>query len=150
MRFGKAVFAESQDLLVDLARERLVVAARAHPVDETLLERLNPDLTLVVNGREAVEAWNAARFDIVLMDMQMPGMDGMEAAREIRRLEAERGRARTPIIAVTANAMKDQVETYMAVGMDGHVAKPIDPKTLFKVVLSAMRDSPGALAAGAA
>jgi CheY-like chemotaxis protein len=118
---------------------------------ESLLEPLHPSLTLVANGRQAIEAWREGRFDIVLMDMQMPGMDGVQAASEIRKLEAAEGRPRTPIIAVTANAMKDQVETYLAAGLDGHVAKPIDPKTLLTTMLSVMTEAAASgAAAGAA
>ena len=77
----------------------------------------------------------------------MPEMDGVAAAREIRRLEAEEGRARTPIIAVTANAMTNQVESYKEAGMDGFVAKPVNPQRLKRAIREAVAEDeePGEL-----
>jgi len=86
---------------------------------------------LVANGAQAVEAWREGGWDLVLMDVHMPVMDGVAAVHEIRRLELAEGRRRTPIIALTANAMSHQVKTLLAEGFDDHVAKPIDVVTLF-------------------
>jgi two-component system, sensor histidine kinase len=83
----------------------------------------------------------------VLMDVQMPVMDGVEATRAIRALAAELGRPRIPIIALTANAMNHQVEQYRAAGMDGHVAKPIEAAVLYAALETALGDDPGASAA---
>jgi CheY-like chemotaxis protein len=80
----------------------------------------------VENGRLAVEAWSVTDPDIILMDIQMPEMDGVAAARAIRAAEIAGGRPRTPILAVTANAMAHQVDEYVAAGMDGLVSKPIE------------------------
>jgi CheY-like chemotaxis protein len=74
----------------------------------------------------------------VLMDIHMPVMDGVEAARTIRGLEASEGRKRIPIVAVTANALVHQVEGYMAAGMDGHVAKPIEVTKLYDAIETAV------------
>jgi PAS domain S-box-containing protein len=119
-----------------------ILAAEDHPTNrvvlEALLQRVGADVVLVANGREAVEAWDGGRFDVVLMDIQMPELDGICATLEIRALERSRGRPRTPILAVTANVMTDQVEAYIAAGMDGHVAKPIDPRKMFAAILDAM------------
>jgi CheY-like chemotaxis protein len=92
----------------------------------TILEIFGADLTIVDNGRLAVEAAETGTFDVILMDIQMPEMDGITAARTIRRNEALNGGPRVPILAVSANAMAHQVAEYMAAGMDGHVAKPIE------------------------
>jgi CheY-like chemotaxis protein len=92
----------------------------------TILEIFGADLTIVDNGRLAVEAARPGGFDVILMDIQMPEMDGIAAARAIRQEEAAAGRPRTPILAVSANAMAHQVAEYLAAGMDGHVAKPIE------------------------
>jgi CheY-like chemotaxis protein len=97
---------------------------------ETILEVFGVDLQIVENGRLAVEAWDATDPDIILMDIQMPEMDGIAAARAIRKAEAAMGRPRTPIVALSANAMSHQVEEYLAAGMDGHVAKPIELQKL--------------------
>ncbi|MHB8530709.1 MAG: response regulator, partial [Caulobacteraceae bacterium] len=82
-----------------------------------------------------------------LMDVQMPTMDGPTAARAIRRREIETGRSRTPIIALTANAMTPQIGEYLSAGMDGHVAKPIDASRLFEALRSASDAAGGEVAA---
>ena len=119
-----------------------VLAAEDNAVNQlvlrTLLAPAGIDPTLVGNGREAVSAWETQDWDVVLMDIQMPEMDGIEAARAIRARERETGRARTPIVAVTANAMTHQVLEYEAAGMDGVVAKPVDAKALIEVMERAM------------
>jgi PAS domain S-box-containing protein len=115
-----------------------ILAAEDHPTNQIVLSKIMDvfgfDLTLVANGREAVEAWRAGAFDLILMDVQMPEMDGMEATRLIRLAEAEAARPRTPIIALSANAFRHQIEDYMEAGVDAHVAKPIDLAKLQGVI----------------
>ena len=87
--------------------------------------------TMAGTGSAAIECWLAARaagmpFDRVLMDLHMPGMDGLEATRRIRAIEAEDDTPRTPIIALTANASAEDREASRAAGMDGFVVKPLD------------------------
>jgi PAS domain S-box-containing protein len=89
-----------------------------------LLEKRGHNVEVVVNGREALQALDKGRFDLVLMDVQMPEMDGVEATAAIRQNEKSTG-LHTPIIALTANAMKGDREKYLASGMDGYLAKPI-------------------------
>jgi signal transduction histidine kinase/CheY-like chemotaxis protein len=98
---------------------------------------------LVANGVLAVEAWAEGDWDLVLMDVHMPVMDGVAATQEIRRREASQARARTPIIALTANAMSHQVTSLLAEGFDDHVAKPIDVATLFAALERAVAAQPG-------
>ncbi len=86
-------------------------------------------VTVAVNGAEAVAAVEASPFDAVLMDIQMPVMDGLSATRAIRRLGEER--ARTPIIAMTAHALKEDRERFLANGMDDYISKPIETRRLF-------------------
>jgi CheY-like chemotaxis protein len=74
------------------------------------------------------------RFDVILMDLQMPVMDGLTAMRRIRARERAENRARTPIVAVSANAMTHQVEEALAAGADAHVSKPIDPAALLTAI----------------
>jgi CheY-like chemotaxis protein len=98
---------------------------------KTLLAQVGVEPVMVGDGRAAVEAWAAEPWDLILMDVQMPVMDGPAAARAIRAAEAASGRLRTRIVALTANAMSHQVSEYLAAGMDGHVAKPIEAVALF-------------------
>jgi signal transduction histidine kinase/CheY-like chemotaxis protein len=105
---------------------------------KALLEPLGVAPALVENGREAVAAWEGQAWDLILMDIQMPEMSGVEATRAIRRRETLTGRARTPIIAVTANAMTHQLAEYRAAGMDGVVAKPIELGNLIAVMEAAL------------
>ncbi|MCR5878213.1 ATP-binding protein [Phenylobacterium sp. J367] len=124
----------------DNATNRLVL--------KTLLEQMGLSATFVENGREAVDAWRASRWDVILMDIQMPEMDGVTATREIRRAEAEQGLPRTPIIALTANAMAHQVAEYTAAGMDGLSPKPIQLPNLLATLQSVLAS--GEAAAGEA
>lgn len=100
----------------------------------TLLNQVGIDPVMVDNGEEAVAAWTRETWDLVLMDVQMPVMDGVTATVEIRRREAAEGRPRTPIYALSANAMPHQVSTYVEAGMDGHIAKPLQVAELFAVL----------------
>ena len=101
---------------------------------KTILGAVGVEPTVVSNGAEAVAAWGVGEFDVVLMDIQMPVMDGVSAARLIRQAELTQGRSRTPIIAVTANAMAHQRAEYLAAGMDAMVAKPISMSDLLETI----------------
>jgi CheY-like chemotaxis protein len=90
----------------------------------------------VDSGQEALTAAARADFDVVLMDVRMPEMDGLEASRRIRSLEGARGQV--PIVALTAQAFTDQIAECRAAGMDSHLAKPFDPATLLNAVVSAV------------
>ncbi len=107
-------------------------------VASELLQQAGCHCTMAVNGREALDAALAKEFDVILMDCQMPEMDGFEATRRIRAAEAAApGGRRRPIIALTANAIKGDRELCLAAGMDDYVTKPIDPETLFRAISSA-------------
>jgi CheY-like chemotaxis protein/HPt (histidine-containing phosphotransfer) domain-containing protein len=113
---------------------RRILVAEDQLVNWTLIERLLTKRGHVVvnvkNGRDAVDLLDHEAFDLVLMDCQMPGMDGYAATREIRRLEAERHDRWVPIVAMTANAMQGDRERCLAAGMDDYLAKPIAPEML--------------------
>jgi signal transduction histidine kinase len=99
---------------------------------------LDIHLTITADGAAAVEAWRTGGFDLILMDIQMPVMDGVEATQAIRAEERQRRAPRIPILALTANAMTYQVEQYLAVGMDGHVSKPIVLPRLYVAIENAL------------
>jgi signal transduction histidine kinase/CheY-like chemotaxis protein len=99
-----------------------------------LLEPLDVDLDVVANGAEAVVAFQEGAYDLVLMDVQMPVMSGVEASLAIRRIEAGTDRAHTPIIALSANVMTHHLAEYRAAGMDTHIAKPIEIEKLYALL----------------
>jgi len=96
-----------------------------------LLELVGLDVEVAVDGVEAVEKARRARFDLVLMDLQMPRMDGMQATRVIREIPAYRS---VPILAMTADAMEDARRATHDTGMNDHIAKPVDPQTLYATI----------------
>ena len=125
-----------------------VLLAEDHPTNQRvvqlILEAAGVDLTCVQNGLEAVEACRGADFDLVLMDMQMPVMDGLTAIREIRRHETATGAPTTRIYALTANAMPEHAAASKAAGADGHLTKPITADALFGAVDAIARGRPAA------
>lgn len=110
-----------------------ILIAEDHPVNQLfasrLLEKYGHRVTIVENGKEAVERVSSEDFDIVLMDIQMPVMDGLEAISRIRRNEAASG-SRIPIVALTAHAMKDYDQQCYAAGADAYISKPLRPVDL--------------------
>jgi len=123
------IAADREPLAVLVAEDNEINALLTH----ALLVRLGHQPTIVADGVAAVEAWRAARdtpFDLVLMDVHMPNVDGLEAAQQIRTIESERGSPRTPIVALTANAFAEDREACLAAGMDGFLVKPLDRERL--------------------
>jgi CheY-like chemotaxis protein len=124
----------------DNATNRMVV--------EALCEMFDCSTESVADGVEAVEAAKGGRYDLILMDIKMPRMDGVTATREIRKLAGSAGAV--PIIALTANADDDEVAQYLAAGMRSVVEKPIKPERLLEALDAALADkAPGANAAAA-
>jgi signal transduction histidine kinase/CheY-like chemotaxis protein len=115
-----------------------LLAAEDNPINQQVLAAvlgsLGIEVHIVPDGKEAVEAWRAGTYDLILMDIQMPVMDGIAAATAIRDGEKTAGRRRTPIVALTANALTHQVDEYLAAGMDAHVAKPIEIAKLYDAI----------------
>ncbi len=118
------------------ARTHKILLTEDNPVNQKLairlLEKAGHRVTVANNGREAVRAWEnmgSPGYELILMDIQMPEMDGLEATAAIREREKSIGK-HIPIIAMTANAMRGDKERYMAGGMDGYVSKPILPRSL--------------------
>jgi PAS domain S-box-containing protein len=138
-RSDEAVQVEARDIDAGPIR---VLAAEDNKVNQlvlrTLLNQAGIDPVIVDDGKAAVEAWEQGDWDVILMDVQMPVMDGPAAARIIRQREAATGRAMTPIIALTANVMSHQVRDYELAGMNGWVAKPIEVGALFSGLQAAL------------
>ena len=124
----------------DNAHNRLVL--------QMFLEQVGIEPVFAENGLVAVELWSQDQFDLILMDVQMPIMSGREATMRIRELERLQKRKRTPIIALTANAMTHHVQECLESGMDAHVAKPIRPEVLFAVIHQALSGEEEAVATG--
>ncbi len=122
----------------DEAGRLRILVADDHPTNRRVVELMLGDVADLVsaeNGREALDALAAGpAFDLVLMDMQMPVMDGLTAVREIRRLEAADGAARLPIVMLTANAMPEHIADAEAAGADLHLGKPFTAQALFDAI----------------
>ena len=125
-----------------------ILLADDHPANrkvvEIMLGATEMELVTVDDGQKAVEAFRDGGFDLVLMDMQMPVMDGLTATAEIRRHEAEHGLSRTPVVMLTANAMAEHVAAGREAGADGHLTKPVTMTSLFAAIGAALE--PGARA----
>jgi PAS domain S-box-containing protein len=121
--------------MVETRQPLRILVAEDNPVNQQvakqMLEKRGHTVDLVDNGRKAVEAVDQARYDVVLMDIQMPELDGIAATQEIRRQPAH---AELPIVAMTAHALPEERAQFLAAGMDDHVPKPFKPHELFACV----------------
>jgi PAS domain S-box-containing protein len=121
---------------------RHILLAEDHPTNQRVVELIlgaaGVELTCVGDGAQAVEAVRQRDFDLILMDMQMPVMDGLTAITQIRAIEQAQARPRTPILSLTANAMPEHEAASAAAGADGHVTKPITAALLLKTVEQAL------------
>lgn len=124
------------------ARRPTVLVAEDHPFNrrvlELMLSAMNVDLHFAEDGRAAVAACADQHFDAVLMDIQMPGLSGVEALKQIRQNERERSLSPIPVIALTAHAMKHQVAEYRAAGFDDHLPKPVNIDALYLALHKAL------------
>jgi two-component system, sensor histidine kinase and response regulator len=121
----------------DPAKSLRILLAEDNPVNQKLatrlLEKRGHDVVVASNGRETLSVLEQGSYDLVLMDVQMPEMDGLEATRELREKEKRTGRHQ-PVVAMTALVMKGDRERCLAAGMDGYLAKPIRPQELDQVL----------------
>ena len=128
---------ETAEAAAEPRRPRVLVA-EDHPVNrkviELILANVPVDLVMVENGSQAVEASANKPFDVVLMDMQMPVMDGLDAARFIRNREARGEAPRAFIVFLTANTLPEHAEMALAAGGDAHLAKPINAAQLMTLL----------------
>ena len=123
------------DIAVHGAALRLLLVEDAEANQElvsTILRSVGIEVDIAANGAEAVEAVRTAHYDVVLMDVQMPVMGGVQATRLIRRMTGPP--ARVPIIALSANVLPHQVAEYRSAGMDAHLAKPINPREMLAAI----------------
>jgi signal transduction histidine kinase/ActR/RegA family two-component response regulator len=115
-----------------------ILLAEDHPTNQRvvrmILEAAGHELAIAENGRSALELWQAHPFDVVLMDMQMPEMDGLTATSALRAMERSRGGRHTPVIMLTANALDEHVQAGRAAGADAHLAKPIRASALLETI----------------
>ncbi|NQE64460.1 hypothetical protein E1H18_4716 [Caulobacter sp. RHG1] len=127
---------ENDPSLID--RSAKVLLAEDHPVNrkvvEMILAEVGVDVVSVADGRQAVAAFASEPFDLVLMDMQMPVLDGLTATREIRALERGAGRRACPIIMLTANVLPEHVRAAFEAGADRHLPKPIEAQSLLMAI----------------
>jgi len=132
-RCGAAGQAKRKKLRVLLAEDNTVNQF----VARTILEKEGHEVVVAQHGKEALACVQSRRFDVVLMDVQMPEMDGLSATGAIRELEASTG-GHLPIVGVTAHAMKGDRQRCLEAGMDGYLAKPVRPETLFAAIDDAL------------
>jgi CheY-like chemotaxis protein len=155
-RFSDAAAITDNDLSADddvqaaAAKGLSILVAEDNDINallaRALLTRLGHSPSLARTGAAAVESYLAAQsagapYDVILMDVHMPDMDGIQATRHIRDAEAASGARRTPIVALTANAFSEDRETCLAAGMDGFLVKPLDRERLADVLASTDRKS---------
>jgi signal transduction histidine kinase/ActR/RegA family two-component response regulator len=137
--FGAPSQGEREDETLSPLHGRRILVVDDHPVNRRVIKLfLAPfdcDLVEVENGREALEALEAEAFDLVLMDVNMPVMDGLEATRRLRR---DPRWVNLPVIALTADVMRTQIDTCLEAGMDAHIAKPIDLRDLLSVLVQVL------------
>ena len=117
----------------DNATNRMVI--------DKMMKKLNIDLAFAENGLEAVEHFKWQRPDIIFTDISMPKMDGKEAARQIRKIEAEEGLPPCPIVAITAHAMEGDAEEILAAGIDHYLTKPVKKPALIEHILAAQPEN---------
>ena len=139
--------ATSQEQTPALVRTLKILLAEDSLVNQRLavglLERHGHDIVVANNGQEAMNALSQQSFDLVLMDVQMPELDGLEATRRIRHREQQAGNGHVPIIAMTAHALKGDRERCLAAGMDEYVAKPIRERQLLAAIRAVLPDAGG-------
>ncbi|MDI6698316.1 MAG: response regulator [Candidatus Saccharicenans sp.] len=127
----------TEHLLPEFRRKYNILLAEDNPVNQKvavhLLQKKGHRVTVVENGRQALEILRKEKFDLVLMDVQMPEMDGLEATRKIREREKV-GNKHLPVVAMTAHAMKGDREKCLDAGMDDYLAKPLYPEELYRVI----------------
>lgn len=121
-----------------------ILLAEDHPINrrtiQLILEPYGFEVVEAHDGVQAVDLFQKHAFDLILMDMQMPNLDGLEATRAIRAIESLNGRGRTPIVMISANAMPAHAELALCAGCDVHLPKPVTPKSLMDGISRVVAD----------
>jgi CheY-like chemotaxis protein len=134
----------SEDTIPDLAGKRILLAEDIEinrVILRELLAETHVEIDEAEDGQQTLDMFtNGPDYDLIFMDVQMPVMDGYEACRRIRELEKQRARKEVPIIAMTANAYREDVERAREAGMNGHLAKPIDIKAVLKTLNTMLKE----------
>ncbi|MCM2265630.1 MAG: PAS domain S-box protein [Desulfuromonadales bacterium] len=128
----------------EMTKPRLLIAEDEPTIRQVLglmFQRSNYEIDFAENGQKAVELWETGKFDLILMDVQMPRMNGFEATGAIREKERARG-GHIPIVAMTANALKGYEESCLAAGMDAYISKPIDLKESLRMIEENLKQKP--------
>ncbi|OGR28176.1 MAG: hypothetical protein A2277_14530 [Desulfobacterales bacterium RIFOXYA12_FULL_46_15] len=135
---------EMKEKTMDIIPGKRILLAEDNKVNQKvaslMLGKIGHGIIIANNGKEAVKLFTEDRFDVILMDIQMPEMDGLQATRAIREIEKSRG-GRIPIIALTANAMKGDCERFIAAGMDGYISKPIKIKNITETLAKIFKNA---------
>src|SRR5262249_25129578 len=143
----------SEPNLEEEGRPLRILAAEDNAMNQvvlrTLLSQVGIDPVIVADGQQALDAWASAPFDLILMDVQMPVRAAPTATGLIRPRERMAGIRRTPIIALTANAMSHQIAEYLHGGMDAVVPKPIEARRLYETLQAVMEQAEAQAAAAA-
>ena len=128
------------------ARRFSLLIAEDNPINQklliTLLTKHDYELVVANNGKEAVDAYMSTPYDLVLMDIDMPVMDGITATRLIHEIDATAHRHPVPIVALTAHALPGDKERLLEAGMTAHIAKPVDTSMLLKTIRRYLVDLP--------
>jgi CheY-like chemotaxis protein len=126
----------------EFGRRLRILVAEDNTVNQEIIAAVlkhdGHDVDIVANGLEAIDNVKSFSYDVILMDIHMPELDGVAATREIRSLSGDA--AKTPIIALTADAMAGDQEKYMSLGMNDYVSKPVEPRLLFSIIRRCLRD----------
>lgn len=143
-RFGYAAEGSFQQSLSSLAQGASIVEglrillAEDHVVNQKValhfLQKRKHQVDIAPDGAAALAMFDANEYDVILMDVQMPNLDGLEATRAIRKRESDSGRPRTPIIGLTASAMREDKARCLEAGMDAYLAKPVKPEEMFAAI----------------
>jgi signal transduction histidine kinase/CheY-like chemotaxis protein len=138
---------EEPEKAIEEEKRASILIAEDNPINQkllkTLLKRFHYDVAVVHNGQEAVDAYLQHPYDLVLMDIDMPVMDGITATQQIREIDRKAQRRRVPVLALTAHALPGDKERILEAGLDAHLPKPVDMAILLRMVKEFLKENRG-------